>query len=264
MIPYTQCNGCVFAKLDGSQQMFCKLDRVNKLGIQGQDEDGYSILSRFCNTYRPMEWLNDLSLAESEDISKTVLDEIYPKVGFFVLLDTRQENAIQHLKETLCDIKEQESFPPKYVIIINDRVEYSEELCGILAKMFGTSNTYYHVVQLQVKIDDVSKQIDEAFIHAKNGWAYVTSSGKSVPRDLISSIHQRVNIDMKKLVVVQPYDEINGLLFQAALFKFVNGNKPKLYQDEVIDSRSFLEKIEHAALQSDDETFITWSEFNES
>ena len=69
---------------------------------------------------------------------------------------------------------------------------------------------------------------------------------------------------MKKLVVVQPYDDINGMIFQAALFKFLNGNKTKLYQNEVIDSRSFLEKVQAAAKNSGKETLITWSEFNES
>jgi len=85
-----------------------------------------------------------------------------------------------------------------------------------------------------------------------------------VPRDLIYKIHKRVNLDMKKLVVVKPYSGVNGLLFQSALFKFVNGNKPKLYQDEIIDNRPFLEKVKEAAKESDDQTLIDWSEFNES
>ena len=264
MIPYTMCSGCVFAELGNSQQVSCQLDRASKLKIQDQDENGYFILSRFCSTYRPTEWLNELSFAESDDIKKTVLSEIHPRVGFFVLLDTTKEDSIEQLKQTLTDIKEQELISPRYVIVINDKVEYSEEICGLLAKMFNFDETAYHVVQLQITPDSLSNRIDEAFAHAKNGWAYVTSSGESVPRDLIYKIHQRVNIDMKKLVVIKPYGEINGLLFQAALFKFVNGNKPKLYTDEVVDSRSFLEKIEHASIDSDDETFITWEEFNES
>ena len=69
---------------------------------------------------------------------------------------------------------------------------------------------------------------------------------------------------MKKLVVVKPYSGVNGLLFQSALFKFVNGNRPKLYQDEIIDNRPFLEKVTEAAKESDDQTLIDWSEFNES
>ena len=85
-----------------------------------------------------------------------------------------------------------------------------------------------------------------------------------MPRDLIYKIHKRVNLDMKKLVVVKPYSGVNGLLFQSALFKFVNGNRPKLYQDEIIDNRPFLEKVTAAAKESDDQTLIDWSEFNES
>ena len=80
----------------------------------------------------------------------------------------------------------------------------------------------------------------------------------------MKKIHNRINIDMKKLVVIKPYDDVNGLLFQSSLFKFVNGNKSKLYQDEIIDTRSFMEKVESAAEKSEKETLITWSQFNES
>lgn len=264
MIPHTMCNGCVFAELENSKQVSCSLDRASKLKVQDQDESGHFILSRFCSTYRPKKWLDELSFAESEDITKTVLSEIYPSVGFFVLLDTTREDGIEQLTQTLKDIKEQELIAPKYVIVISDKIEYSTEVCGLLASMFNFDETAYHVVQLEITPENMPSRIDEAFGHAKNGWAYVTSSGEKVPRDLIHKIHKRVNIDMKKLVVVTPYGEINGLLFQAALFKFVNGNKTKLYQDEIVDTRPFLEKVKTASLDSDEETFITWSQFNES
>tara|TARA_R110002020_G_scaffold301752_2_gene517163 strand:- start:5050 stop:5844 length:795 start_codon:yes stop_codon:yes gene_type:complete len=264
MIPHTKCNGCVFAKLDNSKQVGCELDRATKLNIQENDEDNFFVLSRFCNAYRPKEWLGELSVSESEDIKSTVMEEIYPRIGFFVLLDSDREDAIIQLEKTLKDIGEQQLITPRYIIVINDKVEYNEEIYSMLGNMFEYDETQYHIVQLQIKPENAANKIDEAFRHAKNGWAYVTSSGESVPRDLIYNIHKRINIDMKKLVVVKPYDNINGLLFQTALFKFVNGNKMKLYQDEMVDSRSFLEKVEAASLDSDDETFISWSEFNES
>ena len=264
MIPYTKCNGCVFAKLDGPKQAGCDLDRAIELGVQDNDEDGYFVLSRFCNTYRPKEWLAELSVSESEDTKRTVMEEVYPRVGFFVLLDTSKENAIENLKETLLDIQNQELISARYVIIINDKVEYNEEIYNMLGDMFEYDQTQYHIVQLQMLPENAGNKIDEAFKHAKNGWAYVTSSGESVPRNLIHRIHKRINVDMKRLVVVKPYGNINGLLFQTALFKFVNGNKTKLYQDEIIDSRSFLEKVEAAFAESDDETLITWSKFDES
>lgn len=264
MNPYTNCKGCVFAQTDTITQTGCSLGRHESLEINSHDEDGFFMLSRFCNTYRPKEWLSDLSFIESENINETVMMEIRPRVGFFVLLDTSREDGIKKLKKTLGDIKGQKLIPPRYVVVINDRVEYNEEAFATLDNMFDFEQTEYHVVQLEVKPANVARRIDEAFTLAKNGWVYVTSSGENVSRDLILNIHKRVNVDMKKLVVVKPYGEINGLLFQTALFKFVNGNKTKLYKDEIADSRSFLEKIEHAAIDSDDETFITWSKFNES
>ena len=258
------CKGCVFAESNETEQLFCKLDRASKLGILEKDDENFFILSRFCTTYRPKEWLNDLSLAQSKDIKKAVLEEISPRVGFFILLDTSQEGAIDKLKKTLEDIKNQESFDPRYVVVINDKVEYNEGIFELLQPMFDFEKTEYHILQLEVKIEDPINTIDEAFKHAKNGYVYVTSAGESVPRDLIRKIHKRINLDMKKLVVIRPYSAINGLLFQSALFKFVNGNKPKLYQDETIDNRPFLEKVEEAAKESEDQTFIDWSEFNES
>ena len=259
----SSCKGCVFAEVD-THQTSCKLDRAAKLGIDDKDEDGFFVLSRFCTTYRPKEWLSDLSLAESMDTEKTVLEEIYPRVGFFIVLDTTRDDAIEQLRATVEDIKNQKEIAPRYIVIINDKVEYNEDAFAVVQPLFDFEETEYHILQLQVEIDDPVNTIDEAFAHAKNGYVYVTTSGERVPRDLIYKIHKRVNLDMKKLVVVKPYSGVNGLLFQYALFKFVNGNRPKLYQDEIIDNRPFLEKVKEAAKESDDQTLIDWSEFNES
>ena len=259
----SSCKGCVFAEVD-THQTSCKLDRAAKLGIDDKDEDGFFVLSRFCTTYRPKEWLSDLSLAESMDTEKTVLEEIYPRVGFFIVLDTTRDDAIEQLRATVEDIKNQKEIAPRYIVIINDKVEYNEDAFAVVQPLFDFEETEYHILQLQVEIDDPVNTIDEAFAHAKNGYVYVTTSGERVPRDLIYKIHKRVNLDMKKLVVVKPYSGVNGLLFQSALFKFVNGNRPKLYQDEIIDNRPFLEKVNEAAKESDDQTLIDWSDFNES
>jgi hypothetical protein len=264
MIPYTMCNGCVFSETENNEQIGCRLNRADKIGTQDKDDDGFFVLSRVCSTYRPTEWLNDLSLAESEDIVDTVRKEVHPPVGFFILLKTEDTNSIPELKTTLEDIKSQELITPSYVVVVTDKVEYNKETLEALDTAFDYAETQYHIVQLQITPDDIHKRIDQAFSHAKNGWVYVTSSGESVPRDLLRKIDHRINSDMKRLVVVKPYDEINGLLFQTTLFKFVNGNRSKLHNDEIADHRSFLEKVEDASSRSNDDTFITWEEFNAS
>lgn len=262
--PYTKCGGCVFSETENNEQIGCRLGRSTKIGVRDKDDDGFFLLDRVCNAYRPIEWLGDLSLAESEDIMGTVREEVRPSVGFFVLLKTEDDKDISELRATLEDIKSQELITPSYVVVVTDKVEYNEETLNILNSMFDYKKTPYHIVQLQITPDDIHKRIDQAFKHARNGWAYVTSSGESVPRDLLQKIDHRINSEMKRLVVVKPYDEINGLLFQTTLFKFLNGNKSKLHNDEIADHRSFLEKVEDASSRSDDDTFITWEEFNAS
>lgn len=264
----TSCAKCVFAKKEESKQTGCALNRHEKLGIDEVDGDGDFILSRFCTTYRPQEWLKDLSLSESMNIEESVLKEIEPRIGFFIILDHEQStDSLVDLKKTLDDLVAQE-IPPRYVIVINDRVEYNESIHSILYDSFhdnGPDTTMFHIVQLIEKPKLLASVIDESFTHAKNGWAYVCHAGENIDRHLIAKIHNRVNIELKKLVVVEAYnDKLDGLLFQTALFKFLNGNRVKVFQDENVDSRTFIEKVKCAAQKSDKETYITWSEFNES
>ena len=97
--------------------------------------------------------------------------------------------------------------------------------------------------------------IADAFRHAKNGWIHVTHSGEAIDRSLIEKIHQRINIDMKRLVLVEPYEDVNGLLFQAAAFNFA--------QSTIEGEENFIEKLKKVPTD-DPDTIISWSEFNES
>ena len=260
----TQCNSCVFAeKKDNEMQTGCMLNRHKKLGINIINDEGFYVLDRFCTTFRPQNWLDDLSVQESADICQTVLSEIYPRVGFFVMLDT-EEDGIDSLKKTISDIKKQD-INARYVVVITDKVEYNEEVHEYLRQTFDYDITEFHIVQLVEKIQFMPMVIDEAFSHAKNGWVYFCHAGEEVDTNLIYKINKRVNLDLKKLVVVEPYDDnLNGLLFQAALFKFLNGNNPKIFQDEVSTDLSFIDKVKEASKNSDPETMITWEKFNES
>ena len=255
----TDCNGCVFSIKENDIQQGCKLNRDKKFEFN-IGEDGYFKIDRFCNTYRPNEWLSDLSVDESSDIVCTVLNEVKPRVGFFVIFD----HDIENLKSTLNDIAKQ-SIQSRYVIIINDKVEYNNAIHSLLLELFNFHETNYHIVQIVEKPKLMSMLIDEAFRHAKNGWAYVCNSGQAIDRKLIEKIHNRINIEMRRLVFIEPYDEnMNGMLFQTSLFKFLNGNYPKVFADEIVDNRNFVDKVKEAVKNSDNDTFISWGEFNES
>ena len=263
---HTKCDACVFANLNEDKiQTGCKLDRELKLGVNETNDDGFFNLSRFCNAYRPKEWLPMLSLEESGNLCNTVLEEVKPRVGFFVIMDSRGTDAIDKLKKTLLDIKNQKDAIPRYVVVVNDKVEYNNEIQGLFGELFDHYITMHHIVQINTNFPTQHHLVDEAFIHAKNGWVYVTSSGENVPLDLLDRMHQRMNIDMNILSVVKPYDEINGMIFQASLFKYLNGNRRKVYEGEDdeknVDDRPFLEKVEDLAQMSAEGSVIEWGEF---
>ena len=262
----TNCSGCVFAIIENNKQTGCKLNRIEKLESVDTAEHNdveYKTLSRFCNAYRPEPWLQSLSLEESLQTEKTVLEEIKPRIGFLIYLDDdKEEFATQYLEATLTDIRDQTDSVARYVIVATDKVEYNNEIHELLLKFFNKEDTFVHILQLSHIPEDKNFIVDEAFRLALNGWLYVTTSGERVDRNLLQDIHEHINIKMNKLSVVLPYDGINGLMFQTALFKYVNGNKTKLWDIDHSDDRMFLEKIKD--LDNTGDCILVWSEVNAS
>ena len=252
---YTQCDKCVFATTVNNKQSNCNLGKAELLGIEEVNENGYYNLKRFCNTYRPPEWLSELNVAESENLHSTVMKEVFPRVGVFIIQD------VSNLRATLGDVINQTEGAFRYVAVITDKVEYNEDIQKLFVSMLDHDTIKHHIVQIREKPPTKYHYIDEAFTHAKNGWIYVTSSNTGVQIDLLSKMHKHINIDMKPLAVVKPYDDINGMIIQTALFKFLNGNKTKVFDDESIDNRLFLDKITDMSATDDNKSVLEWDDF---
>ena len=257
---YTRCDKCVFATVVNNKQSNCSLNKAEVLGVEEVNENGYYNLKRFCNTYRPVEWLSELNVAESEDLHNTVMAEVFPRVGVFIILDTEDE-SLNNLQATLGDVGNQTEGVFRYVVVVTDKVEYNEGIQELFVSMFDYDTTNHHIVQVKEELPTKYHYIDEAFSHAKNGWIYVTSSNTGVQIDLLSKMHKHINIDMKPLTVVKPYDDINGMIIQTALFKFLNGNKTKVFDDGSIDSRLFLDKIADMSTTDDNRSLLEWNDF---
>tara|TARA_R110000824_G_scaffold808_5_gene4970 strand:+ start:3359 stop:4147 length:789 start_codon:yes stop_codon:yes gene_type:complete len=258
----TKCEGCVFAvkkNIDSEyQQSGCVMDRSRKLGV-AEMVDGNYLLDGYCNTFRPQEWLEGLTAKQQMNAGQVAIDEVAIRMGFIVELDPTPD-AISRLRITLEDIANQEGYSPAYVVVVTSKVEYNEEIWTLFLEFFGDRDGIkFHITQTKRDTFDV----DGAFENAQNGWIYLTTSGEPVMKNLMAMVDKRVNIDMKKLLVVRPYEGMNGFMFPAYLFKFLNGNKPKVYGDEMVDAGSFIEKIETAAENSSPELFIDWSEFKD-
>ena len=262
----TCCKGCVFAKYKNDKQVGCELGRTELMNPseEGRTEDGVFnyVFDRFCNAYRPDEWKDVLSEEEKKDMIATVKKETRPTMCAFVFLNTKSEDALSDLQYTVSQLKAQEDADLRCVVIINPKVEYSVGIQEILASEFDFDKTEHHIV-LSLREQEDLFLIDDAFSHAKNGWILVTESGEVIPPSLFSKINKRINIDMKRLILVKPYANWNGMIFQAAIYKFLDGNKMLIDPEtrEAIEI-NFIEKVETLAAELEDSDSVCgWEDF---
>lgn len=259
----SHCKDCIFARYATNQeQVSCSLNRHDKLGVAKMIDNSFE-LKRYCNAFRPKEWVQQLSFEDSLNSEKIVLQEVYPRIGFFIKLNTSESNAIDALELTINSISKINGRQASYIVVINDKVEYNEEIWGLFIKYFGekSSITKYHIVQIQEKPEKIIQIIDEAFGKAENGWIMCTSSGLRVKPETLDRLHELLNKEMKQITMVEPHDGFNGLIFPAYLFKFLNGNKTKVFRDEMVDSHEFMEKVKNAEERGKTKTIMTWKEF---
>lgn len=259
----TNCKNCTFAKVEDGVQTGCTMNRHLKLGIDGTTEENNFQLSRFCNTYRPSEWLQTLSFEEQLEPESVALKEVCPRLGFFVKFEAGLEFSLQDLDVTLRSISKL-SEKASFVVVINDKVEYNEEIWGLFISHFGeTSETKYHLLQTEF-MSRPNSHLDAAFSHAQNGWVMYVNSGTEVDSDTVNKLDRVINLDMRQIVLVEPVDGFNKMMFPAYLFKFLNGNRTKIFDDKVTDSSSFIEKVRAADKRSEGSSIMTWEEFNAS
>ena len=51
------------------------------------------------------------------------------------------------------------------------------------------------------------------------------------------------------------------MIIQTALFKFLNGNRTKMFDDGSTDNRLFLDKIEDMSAKDGSRSLIEWNDF---
>lgn len=250
------CKDCVFAISDEYQQIDCKLNRLEKLNRDYKTQalpkdDKFYHFDRFCNTFRPPVWLetyhnNDIEIATNE-----VYKEVYPRLTFIIQFNYDLYNLISILH----DIENQTIPNRKFVIVINDKVEYNEDIFDNMENILKTNIGSYHLVQSMPNLDKEYLN-DEGFKLAKNGWTVFLKDGATIQRNFAEIIHNRINIDMKRFVFAQNKNG-NKMIIQSAIYKLLNGNKPKTNKDESIDDRPFLEKFNDLE-QTDPDSVIEW------
>ena len=261
----TWCKNCLFAEYTDNTQTGCKLGRHKIFNPEEntKEEDGVHayVFDRFCTAFRPEEWKLVLDDEEKKDLVATVRSEVFPPLGIFMFLKTTVPNPLANLKNRIQEIKDQTVGKLRYIVVINDKVEYNEQIHSILHDSFDFEVTEFHIVQTLTQQRNLLF-IDDAFKHAKNGWIYVTESNWKIRKNLFEVIDNNINVKLNRVVLVEPSDGIQGMIFQAAVHKFLDGSNspidPETGEKVRID---FIQKVKALAEKSEEKTVFTQEEF---
>lgn len=220
------CKDCIFAQLTNGVQTGCSVKNLEK--FEKTYEDNYYLFQRHCNSYRTASWLkND----KNEDPHERIKQENKIRIGYAVnfIGDYNESN----FKKTIKSLNN-----PSYVVAVNDRVEHNKQLFDIITEETKLHQSRIHVIQI---INQKEKYyIDEAFRAARNGYFCYSKSGFIFPSNFYEKLNKAVNTDMKLVSVCL---DDNFILFQSTLFKYLEGNKPRMLEDGTMEDKLFLEKL---------------------
>jgi hypothetical protein len=245
------CKGCIFAFYKEDKQTSCLLGRsqlLNPSGRLDEEKDGTQsyIFNRFCNTFRPQSYLDDYYKGDLDSATNDVINEVIPRITYIIEFNYN----LNSLSQIIDDITVNQSINNiGAIVVVNDKVEYNEEIMGILNnKVLNVYNKSPYLIQI-IGESNTSEKFEEAFNQARNGWTLFLPQGQSIMHNFVSKIHERINYQMKRFSY--SHDKETGrYISQSSLFKLLDGNR----------GRPFHEKVEEMQ-KTDEDSIVDWVKF---
>lgn len=225
----TICRDCVFAEWQGSEQINCKINRLEKFQDVGTElvketnESGktyFRIMGRICNTCRHSDTLDGVP---SRKWAKQVREEVRVRVAMAVYVDadSSYEDAIRSL-----DSIYQQTVKPREVIVI-----YNNQNGGDASKyanwLWSQNDGITWKVE-SIKVDaDMGTAIDYTMKpgNLTSTFFTVCHAGAVYTSDYIEKIDKSINDDLERFVALLPDKFGNGALIQVGLHNMLQGNK---------------------------------------
>jgi len=238
----THCKNCVWS-VDNK----CEMDRLEKFEklVKIEYEDGYAKFPRFCNAWRNQAWIDN----QSEPMTQI---ELEMRIGMGLVVDFTNNHDLKQLEKTFISCILGQYLIPNYVIVINDKVEYQEEIDKILVYYFKDNPR--NIIQIL----DLEKiyYMDEAFKFARHGYTTFVYSGDILPYKYLEIVNNHINKELKFLSACFSKDE--KIIFQNTLFKLLGGNKPVATEGGSINRDDFLTRL--LAMKSEEKCIYLWDE----
>lgn len=227
--PFT-CEGCVHAIVD-TDQTGCKFNLLEALNAEKFDK--YYILDRTC-------------LFKNKNP-----EEVDVKLGYLFILEDFKDLPI--LEANVQSIKDKN--PIWIGVSTNDPSKTYQ-----VAKILDIAKCEYEIIGNYAELDPIYK-LDQFMKHYKNGWTLVNIVGQDFDPNVKDKLQKFIIEQNKKTAIIKttssPDDiEINGICYFNFIFKYLNGNKPELNEE---DGAYYAKSFAHKVYEKDQNMIATWS-----
>lgn len=186
------CNNCVFKVTDDGVQVGCKAERLQTFidNKAAEKKDNYYELTQFCNLYR-----NNECVLEEERA------KIMPLFGIVIY---HKDQTMQDLEKTVESIMDLDYPSEKIKVVISvDKVPKSH--IDPYLNITNTLKKRFRAVELVINFsEDQAIKDTECFKRLAQASYFVKiNSGLTFDRQVFRSIDERINKDMKKIIMFE-------------------------------------------------------------
>lgn len=229
----TSCETCVFAQFENDQQTGCDIGRLDIFKKQNRAEYGENsyIIDGVCNTCRGTQWANKYLgynlLAQAEK-------EVQISIDFIILISDISEKIYKELPEIVNQCCNQKKILPKNIICVvkNFDLDY-QKLYDELNYLIPTEKIQSHLVRVLEENADISRMLDMGVKKCKSSYFAVFDLNDNIPINLINVLNTKLNYELIKISMIEPYKNFSGLILQTSLYRLYDKNKEDFIYNKI-------------------------------
>jgi len=242
----TSCKPCIFAQWEeGVQKDDCDLGRLVKYKQQNKatpHPDGYFIIQTVCNACRGEVWANHNL---GRDLVTKVEEEIRLKLAFVLYsIDEDREKVLRKLPDKVRECVRQKQIKPEQIVVVirNFAIEYNE-IFSILKEECG--DIEFKLIKIIDLSANFERCIDMAVQKCYSRYYATFDLCSNIPANLIQTLNNIINVDLKPLSMVMPNYGTSGLIIQTSLHRIFGGNKEQPIYTKIIEASKIQQKEDY-------------------
>lgn len=235
----TSCEKCVFAQFNTETQTGCDLGRLEKFKKTNRTEEHenhYQILG-ICNTCRGEKWANNYL---GKNLVAQVQKEIEVKLDF-VLLSINNDPIFIHneLPDLVLSCINQKRIKPKNIIIVvkNKALNYKKLYNDINEMFYGVDDIKFQLMQVIDPDSNIDTCLDMGVAKCKSHYFASFELGSNIPLNLITVLNTKLNHELKRINLVEPTRNFDGMILQTMLYKLFGKNHNMPIYEKIIETK---------------------------